>query len=581
MTKTFTHISLFFLAGLLIGCSQVLQTVDLNINSEDLSMQEEFNVVEKTLTIKEAKSQKTSPYPRRVIKSGRGETARPISEQLALKSSYPKNTLIIPYKIGIGDTITFSKLIDNNQSPYSNSTTWPKQKAATEYKLGIGDTLDLTLMKDDNSFEQMAPISRGNADDGTGDQNLFINSQQNDNIVKTTGRIGSDGSVLLLEVGRLEANGKSLNELRSEVRNILIRNGVSPRFQLEIGEFKSQKSYLTINSTNSTSQVIFLNDQRTTMRDILTSAGISPKPGVITRIKLQRRGKAFYISLRDLYGVNLNNINIETNDHVFVEDSSANMSATSSTVDHEGNIVFESVGKVRAEGLTLNELKNNIKNLMQPVPDSQNAFQIQITNFTSQKASLTAQGSPSVLIQITDTPAKLSEVLIQNGVSIDANNITQISLQRDGQTYEFSLDDLLASDGPNIYLQPEDLIFAQVLPYKENKVFILGGVSPQIFKISPENRETLADILFTSGGPLSSSSARRSEVYLLRGNNPVVAYHLDAQSPTRLMVADAMELRPNDILYVAEQPIISFNRTLSTIVPLRILLRDIQDENIP
>ena len=57
--------------------------------------------------------------------------------------------------------------------------------------------------------------------------------------------------------------------------------------------------------------------------------------------------------------------------------------------------------------------------------------------------------------------------------------------------------------------------------------------------------------------------------------------YLDAQSPTRLIVADAMELRPNDILYVAEQPIISFNRTLATILPLRILLRDIQDENIP
>ena len=193
---------------------------------------------------------------------------------------------------------------------------WPKQKAATEYKLGIGDTLDLTLMKDVNSFEQLSPISRGNADDGTSAQNLFINSQQNDNTVNTIGRIGSDGSVLLLEVGRLEADGKSLNELRSEVRNILIRNGVSPRFQLEILEFKSQKSYLTVNST---SQVIFLKDQRTTMRDIHNSAGIGSKPGVITRIKLQRRGKEFYISLRDLYDNNLNNINIERNDHVFVE----------------------------------------------------------------------------------------------------------------------------------------------------------------------------------------------------------------------------------------------------------------------
>lgn len=68
------------------------------------------------------------------------------------------------------------------------------------------------------------------------------------------------------------------------------------------------------------------------------------------------------------------------------------------------------------------------------------------------------------------------------------------------------------------------------------------------------------------------------EVYLLRGTDPVVAYHLDAQSPTHLIVADAMELRPNDILYVAEQPIVSFNRTLETITPLRAVLQEIGNE---
>ena len=250
-------------------------------------------------------------------------------------------------------------------------------------------------------------------------------------------------------------------------------------------------------------------------------------------------------------------------------------------VDHEGNIVFEGVGKVKAAGLTLNKLRKNIENLTQPIPDSQNAFQIQITTFASQKALISMQGEPGVLLPITDTPTKVSEVLTQSGLSIDGNHITQISLHRGNKTYLFNLNDLLSPNSPDVYIQPDDHIMASILPYKENKVFIVGGVSPQIFKINPANRETLADVLFTTGGALSASSAKRSEVYLLRGANPVVAFHLDAQSPTRLIVADAMELRPNDIIYVAEQPIISFNRTLATIIPLRILLRDIQDENIP
>lgn len=575
MTKLLSYISLFFLIGLLNGCSQVLQTVDLSINSEDSSLQEEFNVVEKTLTIREAKIQKSVPYPRVVLKNGRGEDAQPIPEKLALKSKFPKKSLPMEYKIGIGDTITFSRLIENNRSPLKKTYPWPKQKVANQYKLGIGDTLALTLIKTASDSSTTTPIS---SDGIGGSQSVIINSQQNDTTIETKGRIGSDGSVLLLEVGRLEANGKSLNELRSEVRNILIRNGVSPRFQLEIVEFKSQKSYLTINSR---SQVVLLDDQKKTMRDILSSANVGIKPGVVTRIRLQRDKKEFSISLRDLYGVDINNIDIQPSDHVFVEDSSETIKVSSSIVDHEGSIVFESIGKIGAAGKTLSELKKNIINVMQPVPDSENAFQIQITNFASQKALLSVQGELGILIPITDMPTKVSEVLTQSGLSINGNSITQIILQRGQKSYTFNLGDLLSHESPDVFIQPNDHITANILPYKENKVFVLGGVSPQIFKIDPANRESLADVLFTSGGALSSSGAKRSEVYLLRGSNPVVAFHLDAQSPTRLIVAEAMELRPNDILYVAEQPIISFNRTLATIVPLRILLRDVQDQNIP
>ena len=378
MTKSFIYISLFFLAGLFSGCSQVLQTVDLNINSEDSSAQEEFNVVEKTLTIREAKIHKATPYLRLVLKNGRGENAQPISEKLALKSEFPKNEAPKEYKLGIGDTVTFSRLLENNRSNDETDEQWPVASRASNYKLGIGDTLALTLIKTTKSTQQLTPNSEA--------QNGIVTSQQIDETINSTGRIGSDGSVLLLEVGRLEATGKSLNELRSEVRNILIRNGISPRFQLEIAEFKSQKAYLTVN-TKST--VVTLNDQITTLKDILTSAQVGFKPGVITIIRLKRIDKEFSTLLRDLYSDEATNIDVQSGDHIFIEDSSANIKTTSSMIDNEGYLVFETVGKIKAAGRTLNELKNNIKRLMQPVPDSQNAFQIQITNFASRKALLT------------------------------------------------------------------------------------------------------------------------------------------------------------------------------------------------
>ena len=49
------------LASLLVNCSQVLQTVNLEINTEDSSHQEDFSVVGKTLTLGEARKQNNSP----------------------------------------------------------------------------------------------------------------------------------------------------------------------------------------------------------------------------------------------------------------------------------------------------------------------------------------------------------------------------------------------------------------------------------------------------------------------------------------------------------------------------------------
>ena len=124
-------------------------------------------------------------------------------------------------------------------------------------------------------------------------------------------------------------------------------------------------------------------------------------------------------------------------------------------------------------------------------------------------------------------------------------------------------------------------MFVQNLEYQSGKVFLLGGVSPTVIPIQPEKRQTLAEALFAQNGPLATSTAQRSVVYLLRGRDPVEAYSLDAQNPLRVLVADAVELRPNDIVFVAEQPITTFSRNLANSIPLRVLLRDIQNNNVP
>ena len=90
----------------------------------------------------------------------------------------------------------------------------------------------------------------------------------------------------------------------------------------------------------------------------------------------------------------------------------------------------------------------------------------------------------------------------------------------------------------------EDQIEIENLDYKPGQVFALSGAgNAQIVSIDPSKRETLADILFTQNGALNNLLAKRSEVYLLRGQNPSVAYHLDAQNVSRILVAAKTELQ--------------------------------------
>ena len=79
--------------------------------------------------------------------------------------------------------------------------------------------------------------------------------------------------------------------------------------------------------------------------------------------------------MRDIYSEDAPDISVQPDDHIFVEDSSANIVTTSSIVDHKGNVVFDGVGEIKAAGRSLDALRAEIKILMQQVPDLQNAFQ--------------------------------------------------------------------------------------------------------------------------------------------------------------------------------------------------------------
>ena len=523
MTKFSRSILTVLTLFVLNCCSQVLENVQLELNSEDQTNQEEFKVIEKTLTLKEANINQSAPYFRRVAQQEKGIKSGHFDREDFLQSKLPVSEGIFEYRIGINDILQYSKLTENLESTNNPTSTFPKLIENFEYRLGVGDELE--LLRIDSQEIQSAPVLSG-----TDDNITKLKTEQI--VISSSGRIGSDGSVLLLEVGKLEAFGKTLSELQSEVRNILIRNGLNPSFQLEIEKFASQRAYLTVNDK---SYIVTLNDQKKDLREVLSSFGKGYGKSIESYIKLQRKNKSYSMTLKEVFSETTSSILILDGDHIFVQDAYSDLEVVEVVVGHDGNVVLPNIGNLNVVGLTIEEVKQKIINSNKGASDVSHNFQIEVKEFNSKKALINIPGVTGGVVPITNKPISLEEVVTELGLGVNDNEIQLITLKRGLKHYIFTLSHILNDEPSKLRLKANDSIIVQKLFYKPNKVFVLGGISPKIINIQPANRETLADVLFTNDGVLSSTSAKRSEVYLLRGTNPVIAYHLDAQIPPKFV----------------------------------------------
>ena len=391
--------------------------------------------------------------------------AGPIAEGSLTSASFPRSAKAAPYRIGAGDRVNFTRLIDNQNTTLQNSVNWPDPTQNNQYKIGIGDELALVQINEGSAAQNSSQIAitRQLEDQSTtGNAASFAPA----GVIKTTGRIGSDGSVLLLEVGRLNALGKTLSQLRGEVRNILIRNGLSPKFQLDIVNFASQRAYMTLNAAGTANEgqggrVLTLTDQPITLREVLSQAGIGLSPRAQTKVELQRDGQSYVIDLARIYSNGSLEIIIQDRDHIFVEEGISQTVGTTALVGQDGFVVLEGIGKINVAGKTVDQVSQEINSALANTSAAGTDFQIEVVEFASQRALISIPGAvgeqrgtqtttginvgnaSGAIVPITNIPITLEEALTERGVTLDGQNITRIALQRAGREYSFTLRDLL------------------------------------------------------------------------------------------------------------------------------------------
>jgi protein involved in polysaccharide export with SLBB domain len=555
----------------LYGCGEILEPVSLSVGKQGDkggSVQEGLAVNIEGLTFMTAKKANDYPYSRQVMLTGSGSKANVFDEADFLKSSFPTPLKEQKYLLGVGDQVSFIQL-----SEYETKTAqWPAVSEKTEYLLGAGDKLNFVQSVDNSKDISVVFNEEG--------QLMGSSVPKSDELVITEGVIGSDGNILLLGLGNILAANRTLDDVRTEVRNILIRNGQTPNFQLEIIEFQSQKAFVTIK--NGINKSIFLNNLPISLKEVALGASLSEADKNFALIKFTRNAQEFHVTSGQLFDLSAPEIFIQDKDQIEIQLLPRNQTIIKSVVGSKGNILLPGVGSILAVNRSIDDVYERINSILVEKGIKPH-FQLELTMAVSKKAFLIQKNIGSTVVPLKSSTITLREVILGSKSSIiSTSGLSVITLKRNGQVFRMTADYILNPNTPDIMVVNNDQIEVEILAYKPGQVFALGGAgNAQIVPIDPSRRETLADVLFVPGGALNNLLAKRSEVYLLRGQNPPVAYHLDAQNVSKILVAAKAELRPNDIIYVADRPIISFARTLAEINPLRILLRDIQNGNIP
>ncbi|MEY8120432.1 polysaccharide biosynthesis/export family protein [Falsihalocynthiibacter sp. BN13B15] len=299
-------------------------------------------------------------------------------------------------------------------------------------------------------------------------------------------------------------------------------------------------------------------------------------------------------------------------------------------VQDDGAISIPDVGRVQLAGLTLEEAENEIFNKLVEAQINP-GFSLEVSGFNSQKVSIGGAVNNPTVVPISLSRLKLNDALsAAGGVSLSDLDYAAIRLFRDGTLYQIpvkelysrrDLQDIQLLDGDSLFVDSdfeldkaqayfsEQIQLAQYRQSSRNQAlgelnaevalrrnelserrdnfqdrlsfdavdrdyaYITGEVKKQArFPLAFERKSTLADALYSEGG-FDARTGDPTQIYILRGSpNPVefsgvTAWHLDARNAANFLLATRIELRPNDVIFIAAQPVTSWNRVLTQLSP--------------
>ncbi|MEI5999181.1 polysaccharide biosynthesis/export family protein [Paraburkholderia bengalensis] len=237
-------------------------------------------------------------------------------------------------------------------------------------------------------------------------------------------------------------------------------------------------------------------------------------------------------------------------------------------VDADGNIQFPYAGTMHVAGKDATTVQKELYKKLSVVY-SKPEVTVRVASFRSSQVYVDGEVHAPGPAQINDIPMSLTEAINRTGGFTPNADQSHVELTRDGKTYEINVPDLIRRGRvpTSIYLQPGDLL--RVGARDEYGVYLMGEVNkPATILPMRDGRLTLAEAL-SQAGSLNPNTAYAKQLFVIRNSmseKPEI-YHLDATSPTSMVLANQFNLEPKDVVYVDNNGLVKFNRVLNLLLP--------------
>jgi len=239
------------------------------------------------------------------------------------------------------------------------------------------------------------------------------------------------------------------------------------------------------------------------------------------------------------------------------------------TVAADGTIYFPFVGRIRAAGKTVGELRDQLTaGLVRYIRNPQ--VDVRVLSYRGQKVQVTGQVKTPGPLSISDVPISLVDAITRSGGTTADADLQRVRLTRHNQLYVLDANRMLDSGDmkQNVMLQAGDIV--NVPDRIDSRVFVMGEVKNPIQLTMIKGRLSIADALTQSGGILDTDANPR-QIFVMRGmqNNPTTpeVYRLDMTQPDSIMLSTQFQLQPMDVVYVGTAASTTFNRVLQQVLP--------------